>query len=203
MSSSDAVVAYKGDYHNNQLWKFQKEGPDLYRIFNHSYPEHKLCKNDFSRFIKSFNGPDHDDQLWKLVRRFDAKQENTIIWAADNRQGSADYSETIEVTNGLTTQSSTTMSTTLGMGVSLSASVHAGSMSAEAAAEFHQEITNTVTNASEETWSRTTTTTFTAPAGKNYRVVQNTCMFESALAVDNCALKCNYIIEETDGEFYD
>ena len=53
----------------------------------------------------------------------------------------------------------------------------------------------------EKNWSRESKIKFIAPKGKNYRVRQVTCFFKSPLADDNCDLMCDYIVEETDGNF--
>lgn len=37
------VGVYNGQYHEDQLWRFQPEG-DYYRIYNKSYPSAKIAK---------------------------------------------------------------------------------------------------------------------------------------------------------------
>ena len=49
---------FNGQYHDDQLWRFQKEG--YYHIYNKIYPSAKIAK--WGRVDSNF-----DDQLWKMV----------------------------------------------------------------------------------------------------------------------------------------
>ena len=35
--------------------------------------------------IVMYEGPDYEDQLWKLVPRFTANAKESVIWSIDNR----------------------------------------------------------------------------------------------------------------------
>ena len=61
------------------------------------------------------------------------------------------------------------------------------------------EITKSLTRGSEKTWNTKSTITFTAPAGKNYRVTQFVVTFKSEIPGDEIALYTNYKVEETTG----
>ena len=76
---------FGGQFFEDQLWKFQKEG-DYYRIYNKVYPTAKLAKPDKgdADFV-TYDGPLYDDQLWKLVPRFDVRGREHEIWSIDNR----------------------------------------------------------------------------------------------------------------------
>ena len=52
---------------------------------------------------------------------------------------------------------------------------------------------------SEKTWSSKSTITFTAPAGKNYRVTQFVVTYKSEIPGDDIALYTSYKVEETKG----
>ena len=74
---------YDKAHNDDQLWRFKKEG-DYYRIYNYVYPSAKIAKwgtGDGG----SYSGPDHDDQLWKLVPRYKARAQEKEVWSCDNR----------------------------------------------------------------------------------------------------------------------
>ena len=72
----------------------------------------------------------------------------------------------------------------------------------EAEYKFSGQLENSMSSSEENSWSKTTTTQYTAPAGKNYRVVQMVVNFSSPLESDNCCLHCDEErIEETTEEF--
>lgn len=84
-SGDEEVGAFNGQYFDDQLWKFQKEG-DYYRIYNKKYSNAKLAKwgKDDGAW-GTYAGPDYDDQLWRVVPRFEARAAQTEIWSIDNR----------------------------------------------------------------------------------------------------------------------
>ena len=193
------VGVYKGQYFENQLWRFNKVGDDEYRIYNYAYKDAKIGKwgkgdGDWG----TYDGPDAEDQIWKLIPRFTAKSKGgnadwSIIWKADNTQGTQDFSEMVEVTQGINLNTSKTFSVKTGIDVSLEAAIpFVGTLSTK----ISTEISKSYSQSEEKSWSRTSRIEFTAPAGKNYCVRQLVCDFESKLVRDNCQVKCEYKIEE-------
>ena len=130
--------------------------------------------------------------------RFKANVGNVTIWACDNRQGSENFSEEVTVTTGQKLTSSHSISTKVGLESSLKASL---SGVGEFQTSLSLQIERSLSYTEEKNWSRQSKITFTAPKGKNYRVKQVTCFFKSPLADDDCDLMCDYIVEETDGNF--
>ena len=151
----------------------------------------------------TYDGDIYEDQSWKLVPRFKANVSNVTIWSCDNRQGSEPFSEEITVTTGIKLTSSASISTTVGLETSFKAAVSKVASSVEVETKLSVEIQTSLSHSQEKNWSRTSKIKFTAPKGKNFRVKQLTCQFASPLASDDCALTCHYVIEETEGEFYD
>jgi hypothetical protein len=193
----EEVGAYNGQYYDDQLWKFVDAGDGYYRIHNKKYPSAKMAKwgkkdDDWGTYA----GPDYDSQLWKLKPRFKSEGVADVLWSCDNREGSQDIAEEITITTGLKSTTSESFSTTVGFKTSIEASIGLGDFSPSASSEFYAETNHSLSTTEEETWQRTTTIKFVAPAGKNYRVLQNTCRFESPLVADNCELRCNYKVEE-------
>ncbi len=133
--------------------------------------------------------------------RFNAAVRNVTLWACDNREGTQDFSEEVTVTTGLTLTSASSISTTVGLEQSLTASASYGGFSAEVKTTLSLQIQTSLSHEEQKNWSRESKVKFTAPKGKNYRVKQLACDFNSPLADDNCTMNCNYIVEETDGEF--
>lgn len=175
---------------------------DYYKIYNLKYSNARIAKwgkkdGDWGTYA----GPLYEDQDWKLVPRFQADIKEVIIWSCDNREGTQDFSEKIKVTTGLKLTTASSVSTTVGFEQSLKASASFASTSVEVETKISAQIQSSLSHAKEESWSQEAEITFTAPKGKNYRVKQLTCNFKSPLASDNCALSCNYKVEQTDGDF--
>ena len=74
----------------------------------------------------TFAGDKYEDQLWKLVPRFDATMAFTTVWEADNRQGSQPFSQKVKVTKGFKNTTSQTIKVDVGMKYSVNASTSAG-----------------------------------------------------------------------------
>ena len=107
------------------------------------------------------------------------------------------FSPRCDVSNpGVRTTESRTVRTLHGFKTSLSASIGLGAFSSTATAEYNHEVETTVTEETEKTFSRTNKITFTAPAGKIYRVLQDVVKFDSPLPSDDCELRCKYTVEE-------
>ena len=82
---SDSVIVYSGQYQNDQLWKFDKEG-DYYRIFNYAYSSAKLAKwGKGDRDFGSYAGPNCNNQLWKLEPRYRAQGAEKLVWDTTNK----------------------------------------------------------------------------------------------------------------------
>ena len=88
------------------------------------------------------------------------------------------------------------MRTLHGFKSTLSASIGMGAFSASATAEYNHEVETTETSTIENTDEKTSTITFTAPAGKIYRVLQKVVKFNSPLPSDDCELRTKYTVEE-------
>ncbi|CAB4005144.1 tetratricopeptide repeat 28-like [Paramuricea clavata] len=175
---------------------------DFYRIYNLKYSNARIAKwGKGDGEWGTYDGDLYDDQVWKLVPRFKAAISNINIWSCDNREGSVDFSEEKSVTIGLKLTSSSTVSTTVGLEVSLKASASFAGFGAEVESKISKQIQKSLSNTAEKDWIRKSTIKFTAPKGKNYRVKQLTCSFMSPLAADDCVLNCDYVVEETDGDF--
>ena len=97
---------------------------------------------------------------------------------------------------GLKSTSSSSFSAKLGLKSTFGASLAVEDFSASASKEYNMELETAMSQTDEKTWQQTNTITFTAPAGKFYRVLQNTVKFSSPLETDNCELRCNYTIDE-------
>ncbi|XP_046842830.1 uncharacterized protein LOC124436904 [Xenia sp. Carnegie-2017] len=199
---NNEVGSYNGQYFDNQMWKFENEGDGFYRIYNFKYSNSRITK--FGKDDENwgtYDGAKHEDQLWKLVPRYKADVCNVTIWSCDNRQGSEPFSEEIFVMTGLKLTSSTSISTTVGLETSLKASLSIPKIGVDMETRISTQIENSLFSGLEEDWSRTSKIKFTAPSHKNYRVKKLTCDFLSPLASDDCTLKCEYVVEETSGEF--
>jgi len=84
----------------------------------------------------------------------------------------------------------------------MSAGIEGISASMEAQYKFSTQLGESMSRSEEKSWSKTTKTKYTAPAGKNYRVWQTVVKFSSPLESDNCCLHCKEKrIEETTEEF--
>ena len=210
-SGDGEVGVTNGKYYDDQLWRFERHtynGSEVYRIWNKTFTSAKLAKwgkgdGDFG----SYSRENHDDQLWFLIPKYQAKLSWKTIFSADNRTGSKDFSREETVTVGLKLSNSQSLSTKLGVETALTAStspeVPGSSFSTELSRKITSEITTSMSSSSEQTWSTTTKTTFTAPAGKNYRVRQRVIGFDSQLPQDDMLLHLAYHIDETTGEFTD
>ena len=193
---------YNGQYFQDQMWKFVPQDGGYYRIYNYKYPKAKITKfgkgdDDWG----TYTGADYDDQLWKLTPRYKAEMAEEILFEADNRAGSRPYKQKTTVTMGLKLTSSNSLTSKVGLEVALAFAVSGVGVSAEMTARVTSEISEYMSSSEEKSWSKTEETTFSAPAGKNYRVKQTVFRFSSPLGEDNLDLRSKYTIEETDGEF--
>ena len=203
------VGNYNGQYFDDQLWKFEKSG-QFYRIFNYKYKDAKMAKwGKGDGYWGTFSGDNYDDQLWKLVPLLEGSFGKLFVWSIDNRQGSENVTIQRSVTKGvkITQASSLTKKTGFKASLKYSASLAIEgifSVGGETSYEFTQEIESSLSHANEKQWSETTTVTFTAPKGVNYRVTQWQLNFASdALEDDQCQgqVLTKFKVEETDGDF--
>lgn len=188
-----AVGVYNGQYNRDQLWKFVREG-DYYRIYNKKYPGAKIAKwgkrdGDWG----TYDGWNYDDQLWELTPRFlDADCIENLIYEFDNRGASRDISHKVTLTQGLKLTTSTTVSTSVGLETALKGAVPQ-LPGVGVTGTIRADISRSLSNGKEETWSKATETSYTAPAGKKFRVYQTVCEFESRLSSDNMHLDTSKI----------
>lgn len=200
---------YNGQYHRDQQWRFVKEG-DYYRIYNRRYSTAKLAKwgkSDWS--WGTYSWANHDDQLWKLTPRFEANINRRVVWQIDNREATHDVPHIVQLTRGLTLTQSETVTTKVGLETALTASIEmgipfVGDASFGMTTTLTTEVTNSISHGEERSWTESYTTTYTAPAGKNYRVIQMGCDLNSPLAADDMYLFSTYLtVEESDEDFTD
>lgn len=122
------------------------------------------------------------------------------IWYADNSAGSRPFSENVKYTHGVSVTNSQSFRKREAFSVALETSVGLakGPLSASASVRTELQTEVETTTASEETnsWSETREITFTAPAGKKYKVNQFVCSAESLLDSDNCIISGSLKIYE-------
>ena len=95
---------------------------------------------------------------------------------------------------------SQSLSTKIGFEYSLKSSVSAVpgiSPGMESELKLTTQIESSVSSSEESSWIKETTTTYTAPAGKKYKVLQTLLDFSSPLELDNCCRYCHERIEES------
>ena len=81
---------------------------------------------------------------------------------------------------------------------SLGASIYGITAGIEATTTFSTQIEISLMSSEERFWSKSTTTTYKAPPGKRYRIVQTILDFSSALSRDDVSLYTMERIEESD-----
>lgn len=203
------IGAFSGRYYDDQLWRFERNiinGRECYRIWNKDWTSAKLAKwGRGDRDFGTYSGGNGNDQLWVLTPKYTAVWDWKDIFVFDNRGGSRDHSVEEEVIRGLTLTSSQSLTTTIGVETSLTASASAEAyglgLSTEMTTTITAEIQSSIEYGREQNWSRKTTTTFTAPAGKNYRVRQRRMRFDSLLPRDDMVLLFDYEANESTGAF--
>ena len=196
--SDQGVGVFKGQRDDDQLWSFEPVGA-YYKIRSCKYTNRVFSKwGSWDSSFGTHRDINAEDQLWDLKPRFEAKAVQTNIWAVDNRGGSKPFTETREVTQGLKLTQSSTISTKVNLEASLGFTIPI-QMPINVGLAMKGEITKSLTRGSEKTWNTKSTITFTAPAGKNYRVTQFVVTFKSEIPGDEIALYTNYKVEETTG----
>jgi len=125
--------------------------------------------------------------------------KTVTLWKSDNRTGSQDFSERVKITTGLKLTKSESFSTTTSLTFSLEAALNG----IGASTELKTELSDTLETGSEKNWVTEREITFTAPAGKNYRVKQQVASFTSIVDADDCVFSGDYIVEESAEPFED
>lgn len=207
MTDGKDIGVYDKSYENNQLWTLRKhENGEGYFIYNKDFS--KCCiakpqrKNKVSLCTTSLTAWDGDTQendftKWVLVPRFRANYVKTVIWSADNRRGSQDFSETVKLTKGLKLTSSMELTTKVGLEVSLKMSLGLLGLG-DLESTVSAEISTTLSRGTEKMWQESHEIKFTAPAGKMYRVFQHQISFESDLTCDGMQYYGSYAIDESE-----
>ena len=118
------------------------------------------------------------------------------------RQGSTAVTKEFTITTGLKLTKSKTVTTTAGFEHSITASLSVPikglTAGMESTTKFYAQIESSLSSSEEKYWSKQTKTTYTAPAGKKYRVVQTLLDFSSPLELDDSTLYNSERIEESD-----
>ena len=145
--SGDASVgAYKGDWYDDQLWRFDKQSDGFYYIYNKQYPDARIAKwGHGDGQWGTYAGDKYEDQLWKLVPRFNANMGFTVVWEADNRQGTEPFSQKVKITRGFKNTTTQKIKVEVGMKYSAKASASAGLEGiGEASSEIGTEYTSSL-----------------------------------------------------------
>ena len=138
--------------------------------------------------LGSYAGGFSDDQVWRLVDRFDAKlRTQEIISFANNAPTSIKQTRTY--TTGVTVNEtfSATNSNSLEMSLKTSAGASEDSMSASVEAGLTSTISQSLSKSSSvtSTWSEEVTTEYDIPPYTNYVVTQNVMDYAGKVAGDN------------------
>jgi len=193
------VGVYSSEYGDDQLWKLKKKGKGFI-LSNKAHPEARLTKsqpaNDYVGVVAGTHGD--LDQVWSIIPRYEANYVKTVIWSTDNRKGTNDFSETVKVSKGLKLMSSSSLSTKVGLETSIEKSIGKAGIGGKASAKLTTEISTSMESSTEETWTEEREVTFTAPAGKQYRVWQEQLSLDSDVKSDNIRFYGEYTIEESD-----
>jgi len=210
MSIKGDVGVYGAEYGDDQLWRLSKQKGGSkkhtpYLLENKAYPKFRLEKyGKRDNLIRMDDGWQDvgsdvpDNAKWVLVPRYSANYVKTVIWMADNRRGTQDFAEEVTFSTGLRLQKSSEISTKIGLEASLKASIQGVG---DLETKFSAEISTSMSSESESTWGQENKITFTAPAGKQYRVLQDQISFNSDFERDNLRFYGAYTIEETNDKF--
>jgi hypothetical protein len=193
---------YEGDYYDDQLWSFTNVTMtnttmgEYYQINNFLYPQCFMSKwGEEDSDWGTVTGADVDNQqLWALVPRYEATVQDRIIFQADNRNGTLDFTETVTITTGLQLTTKNTISTTVGLSESLTDSIPG---IYKCSMQLKAQVDQSLSKGEQADWSITTQMNFTAPAGFMYRVVQRMVPFKSRLIADNMNLYSDYYIQQS------
>jgi len=206
--TNHTFVVWDGSHFTDQLFKFVSNHDGYYSIQNALYPEEWITKHgreDSDVSVRSFTGG--DDQLWRLVPRFQASKLNQVVFNYDNRQGSNPIGRELSVTTGVRRTHTSAISNTSTYKKSISASlglaIEGLGLDASHATEFEEKLEISLSEEVEESWSKTEKTSFIVPPGKNFRVVQKGVKFEGPIAADTCVLLTDIKVLESDSLQFD
>jgi len=197
------AVHKRGTHYPDQRWKVKKSKKG-YSFYNEEYTEHRIVafetfKGKTKLGVWDGDLADRREEYWDLVPRYKAKFETKELWRTDNRQGTQDFAETIKITSGIVMTYSESLTTKVGLEATLKKSV--AKLGGDVEAKVSTEISKALSKGTEQSWSYEREITFTAPAGKNYRVLQDQVKFNSDLKRDNIIFYGAYTVQERNGEF--
>ena len=151
--------------------------------------------------LGSYAGGFSDDQVWRLVDRFDAKLENKAIISISNG-GPTSISESRTYTTGMTVTntSSATQSDSLEMSLTTSAGASGMGMSASVEAGLKSTISQSLSQSSSETktWSEEVTTVYDIPPWTKYIVTQNQIDYNGKVPGDNVEVMITDVVVTTE-----
>ncbi|XP_057295508.1 uncharacterized protein LOC130623973 [Hydractinia symbiolongicarpus] len=200
----DVLSSFRGNYFDDQLWRFQKEG-EYYRLFNFYYPDAQLAQpDDDTTHVHAFSHGSDENRLWKFVPRYVASIETRVLWSCDNRKGSEAFQQTIEITKGIKMLNCSSIRAPENVRKSLKIALmkelgKLGKSGSEMEKEFTSEINNSTLKSEEQDRQRNSVT-LSAPAGKKYQVIQNVCTFKSVNTFEDCEISTGLLIEESDND---
>lgn len=138
--------------------------------------------------LGSYAGGFSDDQVWRLVDRFDATLQTKEIISISNG-GPTSITQSIKYTTGMsvTNASSATQSDSLEVSLTTSAGASGGGMSASVEAGLKSTISQSLSRSSSETttWSEEVTTVYDIPPWTKYVVTQNLIDYNGRVPGDN------------------
>lgn len=203
--SRQRFVVYRGYHYPDQLFRFvpSRRYPGYYFIFNCYHTNDRIAKygrgNDQ---VVMYSGRLYEDQLWKLVPRFEARIATKEVFHFDNRQGSRSIQRQISVTTGIKRLSSKTIRNKItykqSIEASLSAAIKIFDVGVKSSMEFSTELETTFMESMETNWSKTERINFTIPAFKNFKVMQQVVIFDGKFSYDSCSLLLKIKIFESD-----
>lgn len=205
-------IVTSGAYKDDQLFKLVPSGKHAgyYYIYSCLYTNDRIGKwSEYDDKTIMWSGDLKDDQLWKLVPRFKANLFTDVVFHFNNLQGSKPITRSVSVTTGIKRSTTNTIrnketykrSIEASMGVALEG---IGEIGAKATEEFSYELEMTFSVTNEQSWAKTETITFTIPAGKNFKVMQNGANFEGKFSSESCQLLTSIKVFESDSaEFQD
>lgn len=196
------VGTYGGHYYSDQLWKFENSSDGYFLIHNFKYKKSRITKwGKGDNAWGTYDGDFFSEQYWSLEPRFKSTIIEKQVWAADNTAGSEPFSETVEYTHGVEVMNSETFQKREGFTVAMETSIGLAkgpvSASASVRTELSQEMTITTSSEKTESWTEKKKITFTAPAGKKYKVTQFVSIATSSYDADNCNFLGSYTIHES------
>lgn len=198
-------VVNNGPRFDDQLFRFEPSGngDGYYYIISCYHTEDRMAKYGHEdRDVAMYSGPRYQDQLWRLVPRFEVSIRTDKVFHFDNRQGSSPVPKEITVTTGMMKSSTSAIRNKQTLKAAMEASVGGAfkgiDFGVKASTEITNEIETTFSETSESSWSKTDKMQFTVSPGKNYKVMQRVVQFESKLPGDSYTLLSEIKVFESD-----